>query len=398
MASAGSNVPSPADIFTWTVEAGLRETEIEPLIAGFVDRLAATVPSVARILVGIPTLHPTIVSGSWIWQRGGRLEGTRHSIHSQADEDWLSSPIYYAMQRGVQRIRADLTDPEQVSRFPVFRTFAASGHTDYLLRMVMFEDETRVSGIEGMIVTFLSDAPVGFSPTDLATIEKVLPALGLAMFWLAASEVARNLLAAYLGPEAGRRVLGGRIRRGDVERIKAAVFFADLRKYTDISQRMPPDEMVAWLNAGLAALGDPTARHGGEILKFLGDGLLAIFPTEAGEADACRRALAAAEEGLKALATLNGSARGGVYEADVALHVGEVAYGNVGASDRLDFTVIGPTVNEVSRMEALCDALNVNVIMSETFASQAGVPTRDLGLHRLRGLAEPRRLVTLTNS
>jgi adenylate cyclase len=393
------NLPTPAEIFVWTVEAGLRETDIKPVVAGFVDRLSAAVPGLARLLIGAPTLHPTIVSWSWIWQRGQPLEGTQHSIDTAADEDWLSSPIYYAMQTGVSRIRCDLTDPEQVARFPVYRTFAAGGHTDYLLRMVSFEEEKLASGIEGMIVTFLCDAPVGFSPTDLATIEKVLPALGLAMFRLAVSEVARNLLSAYLGSDAGKRVLGGKVRRGDVERIKAAVFFADLRHYTDISERMAADEMVAWLNAGLAALGDPTARHGGEILKFLGDGLLAIFPTETGEADACRRALAAATDGLEALSALNGpAANGHSYEADIALHIGEVAYGNIGASNRLDFTAIGPTVNEVSRMETLCDALGVHLVMSEPFACHAGVPVRDLGTHRLRGLSQPRRLVTLTES
>ncbi len=392
-----SNVPTGAEIAYWTVASGLRETEIAPVVAGFAERLAAAVPGLSRVLVGAPTLHPTIVSATWIWQRGLTLEGARHGLESTADEDWLNSPLYLALQTGIETMRFDLTAPEHVSRFPVFESFAAAGHTDYLLRMVTFEGETRASGIEGIIVTFLGDAPSGFSDREVALFEQVLPALSLAVFRLAVSEIARNLLSAYLGADAGQRVLGGRVHRGDVERIRAAVFFADLRHFTDISERLPPAEMVTWLNAGLAELGDPTARHGGEILKFLGDGLLAIFPTESGEADACRRALAAAMEGMRALVGLNGDNGGeNSYAADIALHLGEVAYGNVGASDRLDFTVIGPTVNEVSRMESLCDELGVHLVMSEPFAACLEMPVRDLGTYSLRGLSRPRRLLTLT--
>lgn len=399
MAAVVGQIPTAAEIADWTVAAGLRESRLEPVVSGFVDRLSAAIPGLARTLIGAPTLHPRIASGTWTWQRGGPVEAERFGFDNELTEDWLASPIFHALQTGEQRIRADLTDPEQVARFPIFETFAAGAHTDYLLRMLPFEDGTPASGLEGMIVTFLSDSPAGFSRPDIATIESVLPALGLAVFRLGISEVARNLLAAYLGPDAGRRVLGGRVRRGDVERIEAAVLFADLRHYTDISERRPPDAMVAWLNAGLSALGDPASRHGGQILKFLGDGLLAIFPTEGGESGACRRALASARESLQALAALNGDGpTEDAYEADIALHVGEVAYGNIGASDRLDFTVIGPTVNEVSRMESLCDALGVHLLMSESFVRQAAVPARDLGLHRLRGLVAPRRLLTLTES
>lgn len=392
-----SNVPSPGDIVAWTIEAGLRERTLNPVIEGFAARLAALVPGLSRILVAAPTLHPNFVSGTWVWERDRQLETERHGVDTSDSDGWQHSPLRHALDHGLFRMHCDLTDPDEVARFPVFQDFVDRGCTGYLVRLISFEDESRASGAQGLILSFLSDAPGGFGDDDLSAIEKVLPALGIAAFRLVVSDIARNLLEAYLGGDVGRRVLGGKVRRGDVERIRAAILFADLRHFTDTSERMAGSDIVAWLNAGLAALGDPAARHGGEILKFLGDGLLAIFPIEADEADACKRALAAAREALAGLESLSGLP-GPKHEADIALHVGEVDYGNVGASDRLDFTVIGATVNEASRMEGLCDLLDVHLVMSARFVSSLDIPVRDLGEHRLRGLRTARRLFTLTES
>lgn len=392
-----SNVPSPGDIAAWTIEAGLRERTLNPVIEGFAARLAAIVPGLSRVLVAAPTLHPNFASGTWIWVRDRQLEMERHGLDASESESWQLSPLRYALDHGLPRLHCDLTDPDEAARFPIFQEFIERGCTSYLVRLIPFEDESRASGAHGVILSFLSDARGGFTDDDFAVIDKVLPALGLAVFRLVVSDIARNLLEAYLGGDVGRRVLGGKVHRGDVERIRAAILFADLRHFTDTSERMPGSDIVAWLNGGLAALGDPAARHGGEILKFLGDGLLAIFPTENDEADACRRALAAAREALADLDSLSGLP-GPKHEADIALHVGEVDYGNIGASDRLDFTVIGATVNEASRMEGVCDSLGVHLVMSARFAAGLDVPVRDLGEHRLRGLSTVRRLFTLTES
>jgi len=369
------------------------------VIEGYTRRLSEAVPDMARFLLGVPTLHPTIVSSSWVWQRGEPLERRVQDVGSLAEDDWLRSPLNYVLRHDIDTLRCDLTDRAQAARFPIFRTFVERGYTDYLLRTVIYEDDALASGIKGNIATFLSDAPGGFTDADIATIEATLPALSLSTFRLTLSDVARNLLSAYLGGDAGQRVLRGNIRRGDVERIQAAILYADIRRFTETSTRLPAAGVIGWLDDMLAALGDPTVRHGGEILKFLGDGMLAIFPIAGDEDEACGRALTAATEGLGALVELDrGSGEDRRSIADIALHVGEVNYGNIGASGRLDFTVIGPAVNEAARMEGMCDELGVNLVMSERFAGRTTAQTRALGAYRLRGVAEPQSLFTLTES
>lgn len=384
-----------AQIIAATIDDGLNHVEITPVVSGFIQRLTDAVPAISRMLVGLPTLHPTYVSGTWTWQRGEPLETERHQAASADDQDWLESPLFHAISGSIDTLRANLTDPAEVARFPVFRTFANAGHTDYLLRLIAFEKLARASGVQGIIVTFLSDRPGGFTADDEALLEAVLPAFALSAFRMTLSDVARNLLSAYLGADAGRRVLSGKVHRGAVDRINAAILFADFRHFTETSESMPVERIIPWLNAGLAAIGDPVGRHGGQVLKFIGDGLLAIFPAADDPAAACRAASAAARDAMRDLAALSAEP---AYEADFALHVGEVGYGNIGASDRLDFTVIGSAVNEVSRMEALCDELGVRLVMSERFASCLDVPVTDLGQHRIRGIRQPRRLMTLTES
>ena len=382
------------EINGWTIEAGLNEHEVTPVIDGFITQLTERIPEISRILVGLPTLHPTFVSGTWTWERGRTLTIERQEVGSGSDQDWLDSPIFHAISQNIGMLRANLSDPAEVQRFPVFRTFASSGNTDYLLRLVPYEPKTGATGIQGVIVTFLSDQPGGFSPDGLLLIERVLPALSLALFRLTVSDVARSLLSAYLGSDAGRRVLGGKVTRGDVERINAAILVADFRHFTEISERLPVDRIIPWLNAGLSCIGDPINRHGGQILKFLGDGLLAIFPSTNDDATACAGALAAARDAMRELKRLSGDP---AYEADFALHVGEVGYGNIGTTDRLDFTVIGPAVNEAARMEKLCDTLGVNLVMSAHFAAHIDAAVTDVGVHQLRGVRAPRRLMTLTD-
>lgn len=386
--------PSAAEINAWTIEAGLNEHDVTPVIEGFVGRLADALPCISRILVGLPTLHPTYVSSTWTWERGHDVAIEHQEVGSSDSQDWLDSPIYQAVSQNIGTMRANLADPEEVKAFPVFRTFAGSGNTDYLLRLVPYEPKTGATGLQGVIVTFLSDRPDGFAPEELDLIEQVLPAFSLTLFRLTVSDVARGLLSAYLGSDAGRRVLGGKVTRGDVERINAAILVADFRHFTEISESLPVDRIIPWLNAGLSCIGDPITRHGGQILKFLGDGLLAIFPSADDDTKACSEALAAARDSIRELGCLSGDP---AYRADFALHIGEVGYGNIGTSDRLDFTVIGPAVNEVSRMEKLCDSLCVHLVMSADFAAHIDAAVTDAGIHRLRGVREPRRLMTLTD-
>jgi adenylate cyclase len=221
--------------------------------------------------------------------------------------------------------------------------------------------------------------------------------LALAAYRIGLGRVATRTFAAYLGTNTGRRVLDGAIRRGEGATIAAAILLADLRGFTALADREDPHAVVGWLNEHLDAMGDPVVERGGEILKFLGDGLLGVFPAaDAGGAEtACAMALAAAVEALKRTEALNAqraAAGGPVLPLDVALHFGVVVYGNIGTRRRLDFTVIGKAVNEASRLEALCKTLGRPLLMSESFARHTAGRDRhrvvSLGRHVVTGLGE----------
>jgi adenylate cyclase len=211
--------------------------------------------------------------------------------------------------------------------------------------------------------------------------------------------IARNVLNAYLGAKTGPKVLAAQISRGTGEEISAVLWSSDLRGFTARSDRLPGDRVIALLNALFDAQAKAIRDSGGEILKFIGDGLLAVFPIERAEmaTGAARQALEAATEAIMAVHHLSDDAvMAGEppLEIVVALHVGTVIYGNIGAADRLDFTVIGPAVNLVSRVETVAKALNLPIVVSDEFARAYGGPLRSLGTHHLRGLATPHELFT----
>jgi adenylate cyclase len=230
-------------------------------------------------------------------------------------------------------------------------------------------------------------------------IERLVPRMALACYRIALQQVAENLLDAYLGADAGRRVLAGQIERGAATRLSAVVFFADLRGFTRLADETTGESLLSGLNDFLGDLTEAIETQGGQVLKFLGDGLLAIFKLEGEEpSGVCGDALAAAKAALTSNATLNAQRRVSgkpALDLDVALHLGELMYGNVGSSHRLDFTVIGPAVNEASRIESLCEPLGQHLLISESFARAFDRPLRSLGRHQLRGVAKPQELFSL---
>ena len=250
-----------------------------------------------------------------------------------------------------------------------------------------------------MVTSWTSDLPGGFDDADIALIDGLLATLALAVYRIALLQVAVDLLDAYVGAEPGRRILGGQIRQGTAQQLSAAIVIADLRGFTAVADRTPAERLVAGLNEHLGAVVEAVEQHGGQVLKFLGDGLMAVFSLEMRPAEAaCADALAAAEAALAANAAINGrreAAGEPLLALDIALHLGAVMYGNVGSARRLDFTVIGPAVNEASRIEALCEPLGCHVLTSAAFAEACPRPLRSLGHHTLRGVASPQELFTL---
>jgi adenylate cyclase len=288
-------------------------------------------------------------------------------------------------------VEAALDAPDVAMDFPVLADLKAKGATDYL--------GVPIDGAQGARygVTYACDRPGGFSDQDVADLTRLSQRLAILIDQHNQRWLTRNLLCAYLGPKTGPRVLEGRIQRGSGEEMMAVVWSSDLRGFTARSDRLDGDKMIAILNALFDAQAKAIHAHGGEILKFIGDGLLAIFPIEdAGLAGyAARNALEAAAEAQAAVDALsNDPAMAGEppLRIVVALHVGLVTYGNIGAAERLDFTVIGPAVNLVSRVEAVAKSLDRPIVVSDDFAGAYGRPMNSLGRHALRGLANPREL------
>jgi adenylate cyclase len=286
--------------------------------------------------------------------------------------------------------------------FPVLRDFAAAGATDYVGRLYSFGAAGDCSHGTGIAYSFTTDRAGGFSDDDVRLLDAVLPVLSLAMKAHAGHVIASGLLQAYLGEDAGRRVHAGAVERGSVERMRAVLWYADIRGFTATADAVPGPAVIELLDDVFETLTATLRPRGGQVLKFLGDGMLATFACdEADQAMTCRRALDAASEAMVALDALNdarASAGRPVAAVDLALHLGEVLYGNVGAADRIDFTIIGPAVNEVARIEALCETLGRKVLVSSALAAASEdcrARLEPLGRHPLRGVREPREIFAL---
>lgn len=388
-------------ISDWLIEQGLLQTPVTLMLSGFCDRLVEAGVPLLRANVSTRTMHPLIDSISHVWRRGGRVEARANTFEDQNHERWQQSPLRVIVEAmDTQLHRTDLTDPAETARWPVYQEFRAEGATEYVLRLVGFGVDGTLTGRTGVMMTWLTDRAGGFSPRDMAVLERLMPRLALSVKSTADHEIAVNLLDTYVGHEAGTAILGGSFRRGTFRIIPAAILFADLRGFSAISDRLEREPMADLLNACFDAMVMPIRRHGGEVLKFLGDGLLAAFDREGHEdGDICFGALHAAVEAHDAVARIAvPGSDGDTMELDVALHLGEVYYGNVGAADRLDFTVLGPAVNEAARIEALCADLGANVLISGSFAAAAVHCSPHIvaaGSHVLRGVAEPVELFTL---
>jgi adenylate cyclase len=397
------------DLHIWAVRQGLAGAAIDVLFDGFCRRLTEIGVPLWWCFVGMPTLHPQWGGTSYIWRReADAIQQLQFARESKPEPDWMDGRIRHLLAQsrqpnagGIASMRRRLAGPEAQLDFPALAQLAADGGTDYCAHLFHFGADGDASRGSGVAFSFATDAPAGFRDHDLALIRGVLPGISLAVMSAAGYSIAANLLAAYLGADAGRRVHAGAVERGSVEAIRAVLWYADIRGFTAIADSVPGRAVIALLDDTFETLTAALRTRGGQVLKFVGDGMLAIFPlSEPGEQETCRRALDAAAQAMAALADLNDARRAAgapCTAVDLALHLGEVLYGNVGAVDRLDFTVIGPAVNEVARIEALCQPLDRSVLVSAAVAAAANEPHRlePLGRHALRGVREPREIYAL---
>lgn len=394
------------DLSMWLANAGLRGYDVDALLEEFSQRLVQVGVPLMRSHVAFNTLHPQFRAFSHTWRRDDGLIDTMAVEHAQAErDDWLRSPFHHMLDKRIMRLRRRLTGPESRLDFPVFEDFRKNGATDWMGLAFSFgwqESHTSMENQVGLISSWVCDAPGGFTEQHIHTLDHLVPFLALAIKATTTHQMARSILMTYLGRDAGSRVMSGRIQRGSVESMPAVLLLSDLRGFTRMADTTPANDVVAMLDDYLELMCEPVHRRGGQALKFLGDGLLATFDLrDAVEADVCRTALDAAEEiqrAVRAYNKLRHDAGKPFMDLDLALHMGEVLYGNVGSSERLEFTIIGPAVNETARIEAMCQTLDTNLLISDAFAQSAthcGARLKSVGVHPLRGVKREQELFTL---
>jgi len=352
-----------------------------------VERLRGLGLPIVRFTTGVPSLHPQVDSFTTLWELGKGFTFRQYRITDENAAMLENSPLIIAYREG-RRTRCDLEAPPRPGEFTVLPDLRAAGLSDYIVVPLPFSDGSFKA------VSYAIDRAGGFNDDEVAVLEGIAGDLAPVMETHYLRHLARTLVDTYVGPVAGRRVLEGAIKRGAQETIRAAIWFCDLRGFTPLSETLPGGQLIDLLNDYFDAVAQAIEAEGGEILKFIGDAVMAIFvPRDGAEEDAARRALAAADAALTALAALNDArAEAGKARIDcgVALHFGDLLYGNVGGQSRLDFTAIGPGVNLASRIEGLTRTLDEPVLASAAFAATHGGRFEMLGEFELKGIAEKR--------
>lgn len=374
----------------WLLQASAGRLSPEEFVSELAARLNDEGFAICRVSAWIPTLHPELWGNQIFWTRDAGCRVVRRDHDVTDTEDYIGTPGEVIHRDRVPFMRCRLDGPRAAIPFQLLRELADAGVTDYFL--LSFDP----GGDRPPWLALATDRSGGFSDQQLDHFGALGPLLSL-HFQLARSTFAtRSLLEVYLGADAAARVLAGEFRRGTGVERHAALWFCDLRGFTEFGDRLPPRDVVQLLDQYFELVAAPIEHHGGEILKFIGDAVLAIFPAESDAGPACRRALAAAEQALDALVEWFGAdpARPKL-QIGVGLHVGDVLYGNIGGRGRLDFTVIGSAVNEVCRVEALCKVVGCPLLMTDAFARSLGRSDLvSLGAHTLRGVSQPREILT----
>ena len=387
-------------LVTWITEAGLSGLGESAILAGLCERLQAVGVQLARANVVIDTLHPVYQGRAFTWKR--EKKETMLSEFGRSDENeerWEHSPYYRLELSGEQLFRRRLT-AASISEFPIFADLKTEGITDYIAIANRFATEGVVGEMDCVYSSWATDLPEGFDDTIVGDLRRLMPSVALAMKSASLARIAGTLVETYLGRDAGRKVLAGSIKRGVADRIEAVLWFSDLRNYTRISDSAEPEQIIPLLNEYADAILSAINDCGGDILKLMGDGTLAIF-TAGVRASACHAALAAAESARAAVALVNQRRSADnlpITDMYLGLHIGEVYYGNIGSRERLDFTVVGPAVNEVSRIAGLCRSVDQPLLVSSAFASAIGEPKTllvSVGRYALRGVGTPQDLYTL---
>jgi adenylate cyclase len=371
-------------VLDWLAGGALSGEQSQDVLAELCERMVACGIPLWRVAVFVTTLHPDVMGRRFLWQAESGVT-TSDALHDLKEtEDFKRSPFstVYATRAALRRRLADKDCPID---FDVLRDLLDQGGTDYAAFPLLFTDGSI------HVATFSTQQAGGFSAPQFSDIESVISPLARVAEIRALRRTAGNLIDTYVGHQTGERILSGKIRRGYVEAIRAAVWLSDMRGFTSLSERSPPQAVIERLNIYFGSQVPAILEHGGEVLKFMGDGLLAIFPIDGGQ-DAgavCRRALECARAFRGRIAELPRANDTDAIRFGLALHVGEVMYGNIGGGNRLDFTCIGPAVNLAARLEKVAAKLGEAVVASAEFAGHCPGQFRSLGEHAVAGFTAP---------
>jgi adenylate cyclase len=389
-----SDEPDIAAVRKWLADGARPASTPEAILGELCERLVAAAIPLWRVAVFVRTLHPQVIGRRVEWRLGAGMAIGEASFDVYESEAFQGSPVERVYLNGQPlRLRLDEAGPNPPR---VIAQLRSEGATDYLAVPLVF-----CNG-EIHVATWTTQSPCGFSERDLAAVDAVIAPLARVTEIYALRRTAANLLDTYVGRDAGARILAGRIRRGFTETVSAAIWLSDMRGFTTLTDSMPAAAVIDLLNRYFDCQVPAILRHGGEVLKFMGDGLLAIFPlaADADPGGVCRAALAAANEMRSTVAALPdwpvlGHAASARY--GLALHLGELLYGNIGAANRLDFTCIGPGVNLASRLADLAGELKRTTVLSADFARRCGAGIAPVGEFALAGFRDPQPVYGLAD-
>jgi adenylate cyclase len=372
-------------VVDWLAGGALSGNRSEDVLAELCQRMLECGVPLWRVAVFVTTLHPDVMGRRFLWQAASGVTTSEALFATVETDDFRTSPFatVYATRQPIRRRLADSDCPND---FAILRDLRAEGATDYAAFPLLFTDGTI------HVATWSTQQPGGFTAKQFSDLESIIAPLARVAEIRALRRTAGNLIDTYVGHQTGERILAGKIRRGHVEAIRAAIWLSDMRGFTTLSERLPPQDLIDLLNGYFGCQVPAILEHGGEVLKFMGDGLLAIFPI-AGDDDAsavCRRALSCALEVRARIAELPRKAENEeAIRFGLALHAGEVMYGNIGGGNRLDFTCIGPAVNLAARLEKVASKLGETIVASADFAGHFRHEFTQRGEFPVAGFAAP---------
>jgi len=386
--------PSNLNIFSdWLLNDAWNAASVRELLIQLAHCLFSSGVPILRLQLLLRTLHPQLFATGYTWWRDtDEVETFNAPYEVLQTQEHRESP-YLPILQGAGGVRRSMEGPDPQFDFPVLKDLHARGGTDYVAMPLFFSDS------QINIITLVSDRSGGFSTAELGQFYEILPVLSRLIEVHALRTTAITLLETYLGKHSGRRVLEGSIKRGDSENIHAVIWFCDLRDSTSLTESLARQDYLAMLNQFFDCMAGAVLDHGGEVLKFIGDAVLAIFPIDDPDSpQAAGQAIEAAQAAQQAISLLNRQRTEQGAKAigfGIGMHIGNLMYGNIGTPGRLDFTVIGSAVNEASRIEGLCKTLDQNILLSAEFARHCPGKLVSVGTHTLRGVSTPQELFTL---